>query len=158
RQPVMWAPSVSKSIPFDVSSTPSGTILVGYARGAAAANQPEDEAVGVEIDPTSGAATERFTSKAEAKIGRVTPLAGGTAQFAVTTEQDVYVPASTPFVLSFEKSGISFADRPGGDKTLLFPLSGDKPPDAPRVQVVAGIGYALTYRQGRGIWGAWLTL
>jgi hypothetical protein len=157
RQPVKWAPSVSNSIPFELTAAPSGSILMGYAAGAAE-GEVEKNALGIEFSPAKGDFKEAFNKTVDAKIERVTPLGSDESTFVVlTTEADrtlVQLPGTPPRVLVMAKDSISIAERPDATPTTLWPLGpGDKPPEAARVQPLPGTGYALAYRRAESIFG-----
>ena len=92
----MWAPKVSKSIPFDVVATAGGRLAIGYARDT-------NDAVGLEVDPRTGEVRERFAQRAAGDIDRVVPSPDAT--FAVALEgagplrQALPVPLAQPFVI-----------------------------------------------------------
>lgn len=155
RQPVMWAPRVSKSVPFDVVATSAGTFALGYARG-------ETEAAGIEINVESGEVHERFSNETEDPIERVTPSPGGSG-FLVTTEADggairpiVYVPDAPPFVIGLGGSSVTLANDQNGPATPLWPMQGEGEPGAARAQLAGDQGYAVIFRRGDAIWGGWI--
>ncbi len=154
RNPTMWAPQASKSIPFELGSNGVGLFTIGYAKS-------EEEAAGLTFDFESNEVKERSLPKPEGKIDRVTPLAGDTPTFAVSPEAPgrtlVHVPATPPFVILLEKTGIATAADPTAAPTTLWPLEGIVEPEAARVLVARdGAGYAVTFRRGGGIFAGWL--
>jgi hypothetical protein len=76
RQPSMWASRASKSIPFELAATSTGSLMIGYARD-------ESEAVGLVVNPTSGETAEKFGKKTDDSIERVIPVRD--AKFTVVT-------------------------------------------------------------------------
>lgn len=153
RQPVMWAQKASKSIPFDVVPTAQGSLAIGYARDA-------NEAVGIEVSPSSGQVQPRFEQRLKNDIDRVTPMPN--AEFQVVTGDSggltsaVPVPATPPFFLGVQDGSLVTADRPDSPSTVLWPLNGKDGISAARVQLVKDQGYGLTFRREGAIWSGWL--
>jgi hypothetical protein len=124
RQPVMWAPNASRTIPFELVPTDRGTLAMGYARAP-------KEAVGVDVNPATGEVTERFTDLAVAhEIERVSPAQTGDV-FQVSAanpdaplRQMVHVPVDKPYVLGVAGDALAIADTPTGTPKPLWPSSG----------------------------------
>jgi hypothetical protein len=153
RQPVMWAPRISKSIPFDMVATATGTLAIGYAR-------EESDAVGLEVTPSSGDVKVRFTQKGTEPIERVIPTG---SEFKVSPASGVggfgsllHVPGSSPFVVGVKGGALSVADRADAQAAALWPLAGDDAPSALRVQAAGSKGYGVTFRRDGAVWGGWL--
>ncbi len=66
KQPAMWAPQASRTIPFDAVATKAGAVAIGYARDAR-------RAMGIEVDLTSGEVRARLDDNAKEEIERVVP-------------------------------------------------------------------------------------
>jgi len=155
RQPVRWAPEVDKSVPFDITATDTGTLAVGYAHDARAA-------VGVEIEPSTGALHKRFEKKLDDEVERVTPTPA--AEFMVTAASTrgalssaIPVPAPDPFLVGVDKDQLVVADRSGGSRTPLWPFAGEEGLSAARVQIAGEHGYGLIFRSSkRTIFSGWL--
>ena len=153
KQPVMWAPRISKSIPFDMLATPAGTLQVGYAR-------EESDAVGLEVTPSTGDVKVRFTQKGSEPIERVIPTG---AEFKVSPAAGIggftsllHVLGASSFVVGVKASALSLADRPDAQATALWPLAGDDVPAALRVLGAGDKGYNLTFRRDGVVWGGFL--
>lgn len=120
KQPARWAPVVAKNAPFELLVKPSGKIALGYAKS-------EDEAVGIEVTPTTGQVEEAFADKAKSEIARVTPLAK--SFFTSTIEPPgslkslIPVPAEKPFYLGIADKHIAWADQPSGTANRIWPVS-----------------------------------
>lgn len=155
RQPRRWAPLVAKSIPFDVAAASDGAIAVGYARGP-------DEAAGIEVDPTTGAVTEKFSRKETSPVARVYPTLLGDERFVVATEgkgdlrSAAQVPAPTPFVVGLSRGALSVADRQDAQPTPLWPLVGEEELEALRAMPAGALGHAITFRRDKAVWGGWI--
>jgi hypothetical protein len=150
KQPAMWAPRVSKSIPFDMIATATGTLAIGYAR-------EESDAVGLEVTPASGDVKVRFTLKAGEPIERVIPTG---KEFKVSPAAGIggftsllHVPAASPFVVGVKGGALSVADKPEGQTAALWPLTGGEAPAALRAQALGDKGYGLTFRRDGFVWG-----
>ncbi|MFS8071272.1 MAG: hypothetical protein ACMG6S_33300, partial [Byssovorax sp.] len=154
RQPVMWAPKASKSIPFEVTATTEGALAVGYARDA-------NEAMGIVVSPSTGEVKAAFAKQSEDEIDRVTP--SSSAEFRLVTAAKegavssiIPVAAATPFVVGVQNGSIVTADREGSATSPLWPLAGDEAPSAARVQITETSGYALVFRREGAIWSGWI--
>jgi hypothetical protein len=155
KQPVRWAPVVSKNIPFELLPMPSGNVAIGYAKSA-------DEAVGVEVTPQSGQVNEVFSDKpSRGEIERVSPT-GADKQFFISTTEPagalksiVQVPAAAPFFVGLAEGNIAAADTADGTPSALWPLGGEAL-DAARVVSAGDRGYALTFRRDNAIYGGWI--
>ncbi|WP_437875688.1 GYF domain-containing protein [Sorangium sp. So ce513] len=152
RQPQQWAPLVSKSIPFEVTATKSGKLVVGYARSSM-------EAVGLEIDPATGERIERFSNREAADIVSISPVEGSftvltAAQQAIRSP--VNVPGPTPFVIGLANGAVVAADDPGAAPLALWPVQGDEPLEAPRAIAAGSRGHALAFRRDKAVWAGWL--
>jgi hypothetical protein len=150
----MWASQASKSIPFELFATASGTVALGYA-------SESDQAVGLEVVPSTGKVTEKFSQKAAGEIERVTPADNG-ASFAVTTaggsgalRSVVNVAATPPFVVGLASGALAVAPSPAEPATALWPLEGDRL-DAARIQIAGDRGYAVVFRRNDAIWSGWI--
>jgi hypothetical protein len=153
RQPVRWAPEVSKSIPFKVRPLATTGFFVGYARD-------DNEAVGVEIDAKSGKIQGRFSKKTEAEIDRVTPsVLDQAATFHVSTTKDALssaIPVGTAgLIVGLARDGVGVVRAPGQAPTAAFRLD---PAEASALRVLStgASGYAVTLRREGAIWTGWL--
>ncbi len=156
RQPVMWAPKASKTIPFEVTATTSGALAIGYARDA-------NDAIGIVVSPSTGEVKAAFKKSSEVDIDRVTPSASGEFQLVTASKEGalgsvIPVAAKEPFVIGVQGGSIVAADREGAPATPLWPLGGSEAPSAARVQVAKDRGYALVFRRDGAIWSGWLGL
>jgi hypothetical protein len=155
RQPRRWAPLVAKSIPFDVAAAGAGALAVGYARGA-------DEAVGIEVDPATGAVIEKFSRKETSPVARVYPAPLDGERFVVVTEGQaglryaVQVPATPPFVIGLAPGALSAADRQDAPPTPLWPLAGEEELEALRAAPAGAQGHAITFRRDKAVWAGWI--
>ena len=154
RQPVMWAPKASKSIPFEVTATTEGALAIGYARDA-------NEAVGIVVSPSTGEVKAKFAKQSEEEIDRVTP--SSSAEFRLVTSAKegavssvIPVAAATPFVVGVHNGSLVTADREGSATSPLWPLAGSEAPSAARVQIADSSGYALVFRREGAIWSGWI--
>lgn len=156
RQPVMWAPKASKTIPFEVTATSSGALAIGYARDATSA-------MGIVVSPSTGEVKSVFTKTSEADIDRVAPSASAEFQLVTAAKEGslgsvIPVAAKAPFVIGVRAGSFVAADAEGAASTPLWPLGGSESPSAARVQVADGHGYALVYRRDSAIWSGWIGL
>ena len=156
RQPVMWAPKASKTIPFEVTATTSGALAIGYARDATSA-------MGIVVSPSTGEVKSAFTKTSEADIDRVTPSASAEFQLVIAAKEGalgsvIPVAAKAPFVIGVHAGSIVTADSESAASTPLWPLAGSEAPGAARVQIAEGQGYALVYRREGAIWSGWIGL
>jgi hypothetical protein len=154
KQPAMWAPRVSKSIPFDVAATRGDGVAIGYARDA-------HVAVGIEVALSTGDIQGRFEDKADGEIERVTPTP--TAQFRVARaggpgplKSPIDVEETTPFAVGLTDAGIGLASPGAATAVPLWPLTGDEALGAASVHAAGDRGYLLTYRRAGAIWGGWI--
>ncbi|MGK4001944.1 GYF domain-containing protein [Sorangium sp. So ce1036] len=152
RQPQRWAPLVAKRVPFEVTTTREGKLVVGYARSSM-------EAVGLEIDPATGKRSERFSNKEAAAIVSISPVED---RFSVLTaaqrsiRSPVHVPGPRPFVLGLADGAVVAADSPEAAPSRLWPVQGDEALEAPRALAAGPAGYAVTFRRERAVWAGWL--
>ncbi len=153
KQPIMWAPKAS-TIPFEVQTTKGNKLSVGYARSA-------KEAVGIEVDPQSGAIAERFSEKEKGKIERVVVSPSG--EFKVTLagaegplKGPIEVLAAEPFTVGIGANGIALSQPPGSAPRALWPLTSDDALAAASVTTAGDKGYLLTYRRDDAIWSGFL--
>lgn len=152
RQPQPWAPMVAKSIPFEVTATKGGKLVVGYAKSPM-------EAVGLEIDPATGERSERFSNREAADIVSISPVED---RFTVLTaaQQTIRSPVSVPgprsFVVGLAGSALVAADDPGAAPSTLWPVQGDEPLEAPRALAAGSRGYAVAFRREKAVWAGWL--
>jgi uncharacterized protein DUF4339 len=156
RQPVMWAPKASKTIPFEVTATTSGALAIGYARDS-------NGAMGIVVSPSTGEVKSAFTKSSDADIDRVTPSASGEFHLVTAPKEGaigsvIPVEGAKPFVIGVQAGSIVAADREGAPGTPLWPLGGSEAPSAARVQVAEGSGYGLVFRRDNAIWSGWLGL
>jgi hypothetical protein len=156
RQPVMWAPKASKTIPFEVTATTSGALAIGYARDATSA-------MGIVVSPSTGEVKAAFTKTSEADIDRVTPSANAEFQLVTAAKEGalgsvIPVEAKTPFVIGVRAGSIVAADSEGAPSAALWPLAGSEAPSAARVQIAEGSGYGLVFRRESAIWSGWIGL
>lgn len=150
KQPAMWAPKVSKSIPFDVTTSPQGAFVVAYARDA-------KEAIVIEVDPKSGAVSEKTTRKGDKDLERVIPTPSG--DLKVTTEGSslksaIEVAAASPFVIGVDGGSIVAAGD--GAPVRLWSLKGDDGLGSPSVLNAGAKGFGLTFRRSGSVWGGWI--
>ncbi|WP_437588095.1 GYF domain-containing protein [Sorangium sp. So ce1000] len=152
RQPQPWAPLVAKSIPFEVTATKGGKLVVGYAKSPM-------EAVGLEIDPATGERSERFSNREAADIVSISPVED---RFTVLTaaqqaiRSPVSVPGSRSFVVGLADGALVAADDPGAAPSRLWPVQGDEPLEAPRALAAGSRGYAVAFRREKAVWAGWL--
>ena len=156
RQPVMWAPRASKTIPFEVTATTSGALAIGYARDATSA-------MGIVVSPSTGEVKAAFAKTSEADIDRVTPSANAEFQLVTAAREGalasvIPVEAKAPFVIGVQAGSIVVADSEGAPSTALWPLAGSESPSAARVQIAEGSGYGLVFRRDSAIWSGWIGL
>ncbi|XXX75043.1 GYF domain-containing protein [Sorangium sp. So ce134] len=152
RQPQPWAPLVAKSIPFEVTATKAGKLLVGYAKSAT-------EAAGLEIDPATGGRSEAFSNREAADIVSISPVEGAftvltSAQQAIRSP--VSVPGPRPFIVGLADGAVVAADDPGATPSRLWPVQGDEPLESPRALAAGSRGYAVAFRRERAVWAGWL--
>lgn len=156
KQPVRWAPTVSRSIPFELLPNAAGNVVIGYARSS-------DEAAGIEITPATGQLSETFSEKVTGEIERVSPTGVDKGFFVSTNEQRgalrsaVQVPATKPFFVGLAEGAIVTADGLEGPVAQLWPLATGGGLEAARVQIAGDRGYALTFRREGAIWGGWIS-
>lgn len=152
RQPQRWAPLVAKSVPFEVTTTKDGRLMVGYARSPM-------EPMGIEVDPSTGKRTERVLNREAAEVVSISPVED-TFSILTAAQQAVLSPVNvagpTPFVIGLADGAVVAADRPDAPRSRLWPLQGDDPLEAPRAIVAGSRGYALAFRRERAIWAGWL--
>ncbi|WP_437711242.1 GYF domain-containing protein [Sorangium sp. So ce448] len=152
RQPQPWAPLVAKSIPFEVTATKGGKLVVGYAKSAM-------EAVGLEIDPATGERSERFSNREASDIVSISPVE---ERFTVLTaaQQAIRSPVSVPgprsFVVGLADGALVAADAPDAAPSPLWPVQGDEPLEAPRALAAGADGYAVAFRREKAVWAGWL--
>lgn len=152
RQPQPWAPLVAKSIPFEVTATKGGKLVVGYAKSPM-------EAVGLEIDPATGERSERFSNREAADIVSISPVE---ERFTVLTaaQQAIRSPVSVPgprsFVVGLANGALVAADAPDAAPSPLWPVQGDEPLEAPRALAAGSGGYAVAFRREKAVWAGWL--
>ncbi|MDC3953801.1 GYF domain-containing protein [Polyangium jinanense] len=155
KQPVRWAPVVSNKIPFELLPLPSGNISIGYAKSS-------DEAVGIEVTPSSGQVNEGFVEKVSGEIDRVAPTGTDKGYFVAAKESSgtlksiVQVPASTPFFLGVAEGNLATADRVDAAPQSLWPIAGSDPLDAARVVITDDKGYALSFRRDGAVMGGFI--
>lgn len=155
KQPVRWAPVVSNKIPFELLPLPSGNVSIGYAKSS-------DEAVGIEVTPSSGQVNEGFVEKVSGEIDRVAPTGTDKGYFIAAKESSgtlksiVQVPASTPFFLGVAEGNLATADRVDAAPQTLWPIAGSDPLDAARVVVADDKGYALSFRRDGAVMGGFI--
>jgi hypothetical protein len=154
RQPVMWAPKASKTIPFEVTATTEGALAIGYARDP-------NEAMGILVSPSSGEVKSAFAKTSKDDIDRVTPSSGGEFRLVTAAKEGavssiIPVAAKPPFVIGVQGGSIVAADREDAAASPLWPLAGAEAPSAARVQIAEGSGYALVFRREGAIWSGWL--
>ncbi|WP_437632159.1 GYF domain-containing protein [Sorangium sp. So ce854] len=152
RQPQQWAPLVAKSVPFEVTATKSGKLVVGYAKSSL-------EAVGLEIDPATGERNERFSNREAADIVSISPVEDSftvltAAQQAIRSP--VSVPGPAPFVVGLAGGAVVAADDPGAAPLALWPVQGDEPLEAPRAIAAGPRGHAIAFRRDKAVWAGWL--
>jgi hypothetical protein len=157
----MWAPRVSKSIPFEAIATRAGGLAIGYARDAKVA-------VGIEVNLASGDVQGRFEDKADEDIERVAPTPA--AEFSVArtggagalkSPIEVSPTAGPAFAVGLDGESWALAappSAPSGAATALWPLPGDEKVGAAAVHPAGDKGYALVFRRGSdAIFGGWIS-
>jgi hypothetical protein len=161
KQPVMWAPHASRSIPFDAVATTRATLALGYARDAR-------RAVGIEVDLRTGEVKSRLDDEAKEEIERVVPTP--TVEFHVARSgQDtgarlhfpIEVPVydagrATPFAVGLMEGAIAIAAPPEGAPAPLWRLPGDDRLDAASVRAAGDRGFSLVFRRGGAVWGGFV--
>lgn len=145
KQSTRWAPIVSKSVPFEMLALVSGKIAIGYAKN-------EDEAVGLEVTPTTGQVDEDYVDKAKSEIARVTPLAKGffisTAEPPGSLKSLIPVNVEKPFYLGISDKHVAWADQPSGAANRLWALSDDEVPGGIHVLSLGDRGVLAALRVG----------
>jgi hypothetical protein len=156
KQPAMWAPHASRSIPFDAVATTRGTLALGYARDAR-------QAVGIEVDLSSGEVKSRLDDGAKEEIERVVPtpsvefhVARGGQGAGTQLHFPIEVPATAPFAVGLTGGGVALAAPPEGAPAPLWPLPGDDRLDAASVRTAGDRGFALVFRRGGAVWGGFV--
>ncbi len=155
KQPVRWAPVVSNRIPFELLPLASGNVSIGYAKSS-------DEAVGIEVTPSSGQVNETFVDKASGDIERVAPTGAEKGYFIGTKENAgalrslVQVPVASPFFVGLAGANLAAADRVDAEPASLWPIAGSDPLDAARVVIAGDKGYALSFRRDGAVVGGFL--
>ncbi|HVK67923.1 MAG TPA: GYF domain-containing protein [Polyangium sp.] len=155
KQPVRWAPVVSNKVPFELLPLASGNVSIGYAKSS-------DEAVGIEVTPSSGQVNEGFVEKVSGEIDRVAPTGTDKGYFVAAKEASgalksiVQVPASTAFFLGVADGGLATADGVDAAPQALWPIAGADPLDAARVVVADDKGYALSFRRDGVVMGGFI--
>lgn len=158
KQPAMWAPQASRTIPFDAVATRGGSVAVGYARDAR-------QAMGIEVDLSSGEVRARLDDKAKEEIERVVPTSG--VEFRVARagaggalSSPIDVPATPPFAVGLAEGAIALASPPEGASQPLWPLpgkeSGDEGLGAASVRPAGDTGFTLVFRRSGTIWGGFI--
>jgi hypothetical protein len=158
RAPARWSPAASKSIPFEVASTPAGKLAIGYAIGS-------KHVQGLTVDPTTGIIDEPFNpDPGSEELSRVVPIvdAEGKVQFAETpveragVRNGVWTGGPKPFILGFKDDSAVVLDGPDAEPQLLWKLDPTGTPDALRTVPVPGRGVAAAYRHDSRSWYVWL--
>src|SRR5262249_38214168 len=150
KQPAMWAPAASRTIPFDATATKAGTLAIGYARDAR-------QAIGIEADLATGAVKSRRDDKAKEEDERVVPPPA--VEFRVaragtggSLHSPIEVPAATPFAVGQGDGLVGLASPPDGAPTRLWPLAGDEGLGAASVHPMGDRGFALLFRRAGAVW------
>src|SRR5262249_31906533 len=123
KQPAMWAPHASRSIPFEAMATKGGALAIGYAR------DPK-EAIGIQVDLATGEVKKRFDEKSGDEIERVVPTS--VPEFRVVRAgaskltSAVEVPAAAPFAVGLASGAIALASPPSGTPSRLWPVAGEE--------------------------------
>jgi hypothetical protein len=145
KQPTRYAPVVSKSIPFDLLALTTGKVAIGYAKS-------DDEAVGIEITPSTGQVDEDYVDKAQSEIARVTPTGKG---FFISTVEPpgslrslIPISAEKPFYLGISEKHIAISDQPSGVATRIWPLADDPPPGGFHVLTMNNRSIVVALRTG----------
>ena len=154
RQPAAWAPRASRSIPFDVVATRAGTLAIGYA------SDPR-QALGIEVDLSSGEVKLRLDDQAREEIERVVPTPAVEFKVARTgtggpLRAPIEVPAATPFAVGLAEGGIALAVPPTAAPTPLWPLEGGEDLGAASVRPMGDRGFALVYRRSGSVFGGFI--
>ncbi len=144
KQPARWAPVVSKDVPFELAVVASGKVAIGYGKS-------NDEAVGLEVTPTTGQVEEEFVDKANSEIARVSPL--GKSFYISTIEPPgslkslIPVNAEKPFYLGISDKHLSWTDQPSGVANRIWPLN-DELSGGIHVSSVGARGFVAALRAG----------
>ncbi len=154
KQPTMWAPQASRTIPFDAVATRTGSLAVGYARDAR-------QAMGIEVDLSTGEVRARLDDKAKEEIERVVPTPGVEFHVARTgtgglLAGPIEMPASKPFAVGVAAGAIALAAPPEGAPVTLWGLPGEEGLGAAGIRADGERGYTLVYRRGGAIWGGFI--
>jgi hypothetical protein len=159
RQPQPWAPEVTRSVPFEVSSA-EGAFYVGYAKS-------KRDAQGVVIDPKSGKVLERFNEAREEDVALVVPSPRDAQKFSVVSvlkegskvKSLTAVPGAPTFFLGQVDATLARLDTPDGAPDKLFDLEAqddDKGVDALRVRPAAERGTPFVLRRAGVAYAGWL--
>jgi hypothetical protein len=154
KQPVMWAPKVSKSIPFEVAPSSEGTIAVGYAVNGT-------EAVGIDVNLTTGEIRSLDDDKADDDIERVSLSPAGHIQVTRAgggsrVKTPVPVPGATPFFVGLGEDAVVATPALDATPTPLWRVEGDEGLGAASVHAAGSRGFLLTFRRGGAIWSGWV--
>nr|WP_275939149.1 GYF domain-containing protein [Polyangium spumosum] len=155
KQPVRWAPVVSHKVPFELLPLASGNVSIGYAKSS-------DEAVGIEVTPSSGQVNEGFVDRVSGEIDRVAPTGTDKGYFVAAKESSgtlasvVQVPAASPFFVGLAEGNLATADRVDAAPQPLWPVSGADPLDSARVIVAGDKGYAVSFRRDGVVMGGFV--
>jgi hypothetical protein len=153
KQPAMWAPAASRTVPFDAVASTRGTLAVGYARDA-------HEALGIEVDLATGEVKSRLNDRAKEEIERVVPTPA--VDFRVARagagplRSAIEVPVAQPFAVGLADGAVALAAPPDATPSPLWPLTGDDGIAAASVRSAGDRGFALVFRRGAGIWGGFV--
>ncbi|MFT3766722.1 MAG: GYF domain-containing protein [Minicystis sp.] len=154
KQPAMWAPKVSKSIPFDVIPTKGDGLAIGYARDA-------KTAVGIEVSLASGDIQGRFQDKTDDDVERVVPTPA--AEFLVTRagaggtlKSPIELADTKSFSVGVADGSVAMAPSPAGTPSPLWPLEGNEGLGAAALRAAGERGYVLTFRRAGAVWGGWI--
>jgi hypothetical protein len=150
KQPAMWAPAASRTIPFDALATKAGTLAIGYARDAR-------EAIGVEVDLATGEVKSRLDDTAKEDIERVVPTSGSEFHVARVGGGGALrgafeVPVAPPFAVGITDGKVALASPPQTTPSPLWTLSGDEGLGAASVRALGERGFVLVFRRAGAVW------
>jgi hypothetical protein len=145
KQPSRWAPVVSKDIPFELLTLASGKVAIGYAKNG-------DEAVGIEVTPTTGVVDEDYVDKARSEIARVTPTGKGffisTVEPSGSLKSLIPVNSEKPFYLGISDKHLAWSDQPSGVATRVWPINDDDTSGGVHVLSTGKRGILVALRTG----------
>ncbi|MEB2323998.1 MAG: GYF domain-containing protein [Sorangiineae bacterium] len=153
----LLAPRVAPRVPLTLTSVPgSRAVALGYASAPGVA-------VGVTVDPATLAVTPAFSRSGPSELLGVVPLTtGGLLTFTADRDGGPLqsprtVDGTPPFIIGRARGGLATAIG-YSEPDVVWPALGDASLTVPRVASVAGVGHAVTLRDGEGVIRVgWLT-